>query len=127
MITLTETLIIWDITKTEFNNCFIIHCIFITLLTNNDLWHKQRLVVKMLSAKTSSENDLKYHKSNIKNIRNKILKIKFYLCIYSQTGCSLASNIAILSHNIAILIGRLLRANCNRREKIASWKFTKDL
>ena len=34
---------------------FIIHCIFITLLTNNDL-----------CAKTSSENDLKYHKSNIK-------------------------------------------------------------
>ena len=31
------------------------------------------------------------------------------LCLlyYSQTGCSLASNIAILSHNIAILIGRL--------------------
>ena len=27
---------------------------------------------------------------------------------YSQTVCSLASNIAILSHNIAILIGRLL-------------------
>ena len=28
--------------------------------------------------------------------------------VYSQTGCFLASNIAILSHNIAILIGRLL-------------------
>jgi hypothetical protein len=38
--------------------------------------------------------------------------------IYSQTGCSLASNIAILSHNIATLIGRLLWAICNRREKI---------
>jgi hypothetical protein len=47
--------------------------------------------------------------------------------VYSQTGCSLASNIAILSHNIAILIGRFLSANCNRREQIASWKFTKDL
>jgi hypothetical protein len=44
---------------------------------------------------------------------------------YSQTGCFLASNIAILSHNIAILIGRLLRANCNWCEKIACWKFTK--
>jgi hypothetical protein len=30
---------------------------------------------------------------------------------YSQTGCSLASNIEILSHNIAILMGRLLWAN----------------
>ena len=26
LITLTETLLIPDITKTEFNNCFIIHC-----------------------------------------------------------------------------------------------------
>ena len=32
LITLTETLIIPDITKTEFNNCFIIHCLEI----NND-------------------------------------------------------------------------------------------
>jgi hypothetical protein len=40
---------------------------------------------------------------------------------YSQTGCSLASNIAILSRNIAILIGRLLWAICNRLEQIASW------
>jgi hypothetical protein len=46
------------------------------------------------------------------------------LC-YSQTGCSLASNIAILSHNIAILIGRLLGAICNRREQIASWNSQK--
>jgi hypothetical protein len=47
---------------------------------------------------------------------------------YSQTGCSLASNIAILSHNIAILIGRLLRAICNRHEQIStcnSQKFCK--
>jgi hypothetical protein len=44
---------------------------------------------------------------------------------YSQTGCSLASNIAILSHNIAILIGRLLRAICNRHEQIASWNSQK--
>ena len=44
---------------------------------------------------------------------------------YSQTGCSLASNIAILSHNIAVLIGRLLWAICNRREQIASWKSQK--
>ena len=45
--------------------------------------------------------------------------------IYSQTGCSLASNIAILSHNIAILIGRSLWAICNRREQIASWNSQK--
>jgi hypothetical protein len=44
---------------------------------------------------------------------------------YSQTGCSLASNIAILSHNIAILIGRLLWTICNRREQIASWNSQK--
>ena len=40
LITVTETLVIQDITKTKFNNCFIIHCIFITLSTNNDLLHK---------------------------------------------------------------------------------------
>ena len=45
--------------------------------------------------------------------------------VYSQTGCSLASNIAILSHNIEILIGRLIWANCNRREQIASWNSQK--
>jgi hypothetical protein len=44
---------------------------------------------------------------------------------YSQTGCSLVSNIAILSHNIAILIGRLLWAICNRREQIAIWNSQK--
>jgi hypothetical protein len=44
---------------------------------------------------------------------------------YSQTGCSLESNIAILSHNISILMGRLLWAICNRREQIASWNSQK--
>ena len=45
---------------------------------------------------------------------------KRLLCLlyYSQTGCSLASNIAILSHNIAILIGRLFSAICKQREQI---------
>ena len=45
---------------------------------------------------------------------------KRLLCLlyYSQTGCSLASNIAILSHNIAILIGRLFWTICKRREQI---------
>jgi hypothetical protein len=57
--------------------------------------------------------------SSVKANANK----SFY--IYSQTGCSLASNIAILSHNIAILIGRLLWAICNRREQIASWNSQK--
>jgi hypothetical protein len=33
--------------------------------------------------------------------------------------------IAILSHSIAILIGRLLWATCNRREQIASWNSQK--
>ena len=44
---------------------------------------------------------------------------------YNQTRCSLASNIAILSHNIAILIGRLLWEICNRHEQIASWNSQK--
>jgi hypothetical protein len=36
-----------------------------------------------------------------------------------------ASNIAILSHNIAILIGRFLRAIFNQHEQIASWNSQK--
>ena len=40
-------------------------------------------------------------------INTKRLLTILCLLYYSQTGCSLASNIAILSHNIAILIGRL--------------------
>ena len=38
---------------------------------------------------------------------------------------SLASNIAILSRNIAVLIGRFLWAIWNRREQIASWNSQK--
>jgi hypothetical protein len=33
LVTLTETLVIRDITKTEFNNCFIIHCISLITLS----------------------------------------------------------------------------------------------
>jgi hypothetical protein len=41
LITLTETLIIRDITKTVFNNCSILYIAFsLTLSTNNDLSHK---------------------------------------------------------------------------------------
>ena len=40
-------------------------------------------------------------------INTKRLLTILCLLYYSQTGCSLASNIAILSRNIAILIGRL--------------------
>jgi hypothetical protein len=47
--------------------------------------------------------------------------------LYSQTGCSLASHIAILSHNIAILIGRLLWAICNWREQILQVEIHKRL
>ncbi len=39
---------------------------------------------------------------------------------YSQTGCSFASNIAILRCNVAILMCKLLRANCNRFDKLLS-------
>ncbi len=39
---------------------------------------------------------------------------------YSQTGCSFASNIAILRCNVAILMYKLLGANCNRFDKLLS-------
>ena len=39
---------------------------------------------------------------------------------YSQTGCSLASNIAILRCNVAILMCKLLGANCNPFDKLLS-------
>ena len=32
---------------------------------------------------------------------------------YSETGCSFASHFAILSRNVGILIGSLLRASCD--------------
>jgi hypothetical protein len=59
-------------------------------------------------------------------VRRTVAHVKCHLhviviALYSQTGCSLASNVAILSNNIAILIGRLLWAICNRREQIASY------
>jgi hypothetical protein len=53
------------------------------------------------------------------------LILKYLLNLQSNRICSLASNIAILSHNIAILIARLLWAICNRREQIASWNSQK--
>jgi hypothetical protein len=44
------------------------------------------------------------------------------LCFYSQTGCSHASNIAILSHNIAILIANKLQvANPQKICKQSLW------
>jgi hypothetical protein len=51
-------------------------------------------------------------------INTKRLLTILCLLYYSQTGCSLASNIAILSHNIAILIGRLFWAICKRHKQI---------
>jgi hypothetical protein len=49
--TYTETLIIPDITKTEFNNCFIIHCIFINnyfdkqwFVAQNNVWFSKKAV-----------------------------------------------------------------------------------
>ena len=39
---------------------------------------------------------------------------------YSQTGCSLARNIAILRCNVAILMCKLLGPNCNRFDKSLS-------
>jgi hypothetical protein len=48
---------------------------------------------------------------------------KRLLCLLylSQTGCSLASNIAILFHNIAILIGRLFWAICKPTRTNRPW------
>jgi hypothetical protein len=66
LITLTETYQIY-ITKTEFNYCSIIHCIFINSSTNNDLSNKTTF-----GSQKSSENDLKYHNNSIK-----ILEISF--------------------------------------------------
>ncbi len=37
LITLTEILIFPDITKTEFNNCFIIHCFFLEKIRTKQL------------------------------------------------------------------------------------------
>ena len=42
LITLTETLIISDITKTESNNCFIIHCF--KQITTNALSHRTQFI-----------------------------------------------------------------------------------
>ena len=43
---------------------------------------------------------------------------------YSQTGCSLASNISILRCNVAILMCKLLGPNCNRVEKWLSKSYS---
>jgi hypothetical protein len=64
---LTETLIILYIRKTEFNNSFIIHCIFTTL--SRKKWFVAQTTFG--SQKKSSENDLKYHNNSI------ILEISF--------------------------------------------------
>ena len=42
LITLTETLIISDVTKTESNNCFIIH--FLKQITTNALSHRTQCI-----------------------------------------------------------------------------------
>ena len=46
LITLTETLIIPDITKTESNNCFIIHCL--KKITTNALSQRSQFLFKHL-------------------------------------------------------------------------------
>ena len=46
-----------------------------------------------------------------------VLKIKLFF-FYSQTGCSLASNIAIMRCNVAILMCKLLGANCDHFDKL---------
>ena len=43
----------------------------------------------------------------------KLPGIKMDNCFYSETGCSFARHFAILSRNVGILIGSLLRASCD--------------
>ena len=40
---------------------------------------------------------------------------------YSENGCTFARHFAILSRNVGILIGSLLRANWNPREQVATF------
>ena len=47
LITLTETLIIPDITKTESNNCFIIHCF--EEITTNALSQRSQFIFKHIA------------------------------------------------------------------------------
>ena len=52
--------------------------------------------------------------------------VKYALCIgiltYNETGCSFARYFAILSRNVGILIGSLLRARCELKFQLAaSW------
>jgi hypothetical protein len=58
-------------------------------LTPDDFTHQQKGTSSLLN--------------KVENKLNSVIVV-----IQSQTGCSLARNIAILSHNIAILIGSLL-------------------
>ena len=72
-----ETLIIQDITKTEFNNCFIIHIAFslINLSKNNDLSHKTTFCPQINITHNNSikiiENSFTYQSSVIKLLMSK--------------------------------------------------------
>ena len=54
LITLTETLIIPDITKTESNNCFIIH--FLKKITTNALSQRSQFIFKHLKMYNESRS-----------------------------------------------------------------------
>ena len=47
--------------------------------------------------------------------------------VYNQTGCFLANNTAILSHNMAILIRQNAQSNLQATRTNCKLKFTKDL
>jgi hypothetical protein len=106
-----ETLIIQDITKTEFNNCFIIHIAFslINLSKNNDLSHKTTFCPQINITHNNSikiiENSFTYQSSVIKLLMSKksvfapkkhspkhrsfmfFFTVSFYSCQFKTAAC----------------------------------------
>ena len=87
LITLTETLIILDITKTESNNCFIIHC----FEENNDKRIITAITVYFQTLKTIQLSDkqiftvfIKQSSAKKLNAFQKKVSLNLYLQVISQ-------------------------------------------
>ena len=87
LITLTETLIIPDITKTEYNNCFIIHC----FEENNDKRIIAAITVSFQTLKNVQLNDkqiftvfIKQSSAEKLNAFLKKVSLNLYLKVISQ-------------------------------------------
>jgi hypothetical protein len=86
--TLAEILINLDVTKTEFNNCFIIYITFRQIMICHT---KQHLVLKK-----ASENELEYHNNSIRMLEisiiyllNKVpIKISKRSCFFHKIICA---------------------------------------